>query len=105
MPLFCIHAFDRPGADAIRAGNYAAHRAYLATAPAMGVTIHASGPLETDDGTRAIGSLLVVEAADEATARAFNAADPFALASLWAEVSIRRFDLRRGSVGTVSAPT
>jgi uncharacterized protein YciI len=46
------------------------------------------------------GSLFLVEADSLATVTTFNAADPFAKAGLWASVSINRFNLRRGQVGT-----
>jgi uncharacterized protein len=100
MPLFCIHGLDREGHLCVREANYAAHRAYLETAAAQGITLHASGPLASEDGARMIGSLFLVEAASLATVTTFNAADPFAKAGLWASVSINRFNLRRGQVGT-----
>jgi uncharacterized protein len=99
MPLFCIHCHDHAGKDALRAEHYAAHRAFLAGSDAFGVQIAASGPLVSDDGARAIGSLFVVEADSAAVARAFNAADPFAQAGLWATATVTRFDIRRGFVG------
>jgi uncharacterized protein len=99
MPLYCIHAIDRPDSAAIRTAQYPAHRAYLANAAGHGVAIRASGPLVTEDGAAAVGSLIIVEAATLDAARRFNAADPFALAGLWAAVSIERFDLKRGSFG------
>lgn len=99
MPLFCIHGLDKPDAEALRQGHYAAHRAFLETAAAWGVTIAASGPLMSDDSERMLGSLFIVEADSAATVASFNAADPFARAELWQSISIRRFTLRRGSVG------
>jgi uncharacterized protein YciI len=99
MPLFVIHALDAPGKLQTRLDAYADHRAYLAAADAQGVTIAASGPLVSDDGATPVGSLLLVEASSIEVARRFNAGDPFAKAGLWANVSVQRFDLRRGSVG------
>jgi uncharacterized protein len=99
MPLYCIHALDGPDCNDLRDQHYAAHRAYLETAATRGVTIHASGPLVTEDGERMIGSLIIVEAASEPVVAAFNANDPFAKAGLWASVAIQRFNLRRGKVG------
>jgi uncharacterized protein YciI len=55
-----------------------------------------SGPLVADDGATAIGSHFVVEAADRATVVAFNRADPFHAAGIWAEISIRGFLKRQG---------
>jgi uncharacterized protein len=99
MPLYVIHALDRPGHLQTRLDNYPAHRAYLGGSDALGVSIKASGPLVSEDGAAMIGSLFLVEAADEAVVRAFNAGDPFAQAGLWNGVSIQRFDLKRGAVG------
>jgi len=99
MPLFCIHAIDHPDKGHLRAAHYPAHRAFLAEAAAHGVAIAASGPLVSADATATIGSLFLLEAPDMQTARAFNAADPFAAAGLWQAVRIDRFDLKRGSVG------
>lgn len=99
MPLFCIHGLDRKGAEAVRAGHYPAHRAFLERASDWGVTIAASGPLMSDDGERMLGSLLIVEADSAVTVASFNAADPFAQAGLWERVNISRFNLRRGAIG------
>jgi hypothetical protein len=100
MPLYVIHALDKPGRLQTRLDNYAAHRAYLAGAEALGIRIAASGPLTTEDGSSMIGSLFIVEAESEAAVRAFNGGDPFATAGLWEAVSVQRFDLKRGAVGT-----
>jgi uncharacterized protein len=100
MPLYVIHALDKPGALQTRLDNYPAHRAYLGDADALGIRIMASGPLVTEDGSEMIGSLFLVEAEREMIVRAFSAGDPFAKAGLWASVDIRRFDLKRGAVGT-----
>ncbi len=99
MALFCIHGLDRPDAEPVRLQHYPAHRAFLETARDWGVTIAASGPLMSDDGERMIGSLFIIEADCAVTAASFNAADPFAKANLWQSISIRRFSLRRGSIG------
>ena len=103
MPLFVIHALDRPNALQTRLDAYAAHRAYLGESDGKGVRIMASGPLTTDDGATPIGSLFLIEAETIEAVRAFNAADPFAKAGLWETVAIQRFDLRRGAVGAPAA--
>jgi uncharacterized protein len=99
MPYFAIHALDHDGKLPARLEHYSAHREFLAGAAAHGVSIAASGPLVSEDGTAMIGSLFIIDAPDLAAARAFNAADPFAKAEIWASVRIHRFDLRRGAVG------
>ena len=52
---------------------------------------------EADGGP--LGSMLVVEAADIATAQAFAAADPYARAGLFASVEIRPWRLAVGAFG------
>jgi uncharacterized protein YciI len=98
MPLFVIHALDRPGHLQTRLDAYPAHRAYLGENDGKAVRIIASGPLVSDDGETMIGSHFIVEAADIGVVKAFNAGDPFAGAGLWDAVSIRRFDLKRGAM-------
>ena len=102
MPLFCIHGLDRPDAASVRDEHYAAHRAYLAASEASGVRILASGPLVSGDGSRMIGSLLIVEADELGTVVACNAGDPFRKAGLWSSVAIDRFSLRVGSLGAAA---
>jgi hypothetical protein len=99
MPLYVIHAIDKPEHLQMRLDNYPRHRAYLAAAESLGVRIAASGPMVTEDGSTMIGSLFVVEAESVEAVRAFNAGDPFGKAGLWRKVDIQRFDLKRGSVG------
>ncbi|GLR68499.1 hypothetical protein GCM10010909_31800 [Acidocella aquatica] len=96
MPLFALHALDRPGALALRLEHYAAHRAFVETDADYGITIALSGPLQSDDGETMIGSLFLIEAADRAAVEAFVAADPFTLAGVWGEVIITRFHRRKG---------
>ncbi len=85
---FVIHCLDAPDGAPRRAANYDAHKAYLAAARVNTVI---SGPLLADDGTSMIGSLFVVEADSKAAVEAFNAADPFSAAKVWAEVHIHPF--------------
>jgi uncharacterized protein len=99
MPYFVIHAIDRAASADLRQQHYPAHRAFLGESASRGVVIAASGPLLSDDGAATIGSCFILEADDIDQAKAFNAADPFAQAGLWADVRIHRFDIRRGSVG------
>ena len=96
MPLFALHAIDRPGTLALRLEHYAAHRAFVETDADYGITIALSGPLQTDDGETMIGSLFLIEAADRAAVEAYVAADPFTRAGVWGEVTITRFHRRRG---------
>jgi uncharacterized protein YciI len=90
--LFAVHALDKPDAGLKRQAVHAEHVAHLKTAKAQGVTITVGGPLVADDGKSSVGSLMVLEAPDRATAEKFNRADPFHKNGVWAKVEIQRFD-------------
>ena len=92
--LFSVHALDVANSDAKRQAVHADHVAHLKAAKDQGVTIVVGGPLVADDGKTSIGSLMVLEAPDRATAEKFNNADPFAKNGIWAKVEIQRFDRR-----------
>jgi len=96
MPLFALHALDRPGALPARLEHYAAHRAFVETAPQAGLTVVLSGPLQSDDGEMMTGSLFIIEAPDRAAVEAFAQADPFSRAGIWESVTITRFHRRKG---------
>lgn len=88
MPHFIVHCLDASDALPRRLKHYEAHKAYLSTAP---VRILVSGPLMSDDGETMIGSLFLIEAETKAAVEAFNGADPFRRAGIWAEIQIHRF--------------
>ncbi|MDB5658186.1 MAG: YciI family protein [Cypionkella sp.] len=88
---YVIHCLDHAGAVQKRLDNYEAHKAYLASARMKAVI---SGPLLADDEETMIGSCFIVEAASLAEVEAFNRADPFFMADLWATISIRPFNKR-----------
>lgn len=98
MPLFAVHAIDRPDALELRLEHYAAHRAFVEDQEAQGVIVILSGPLQTDDGEIMTGSLFVLEACDRDAIDAFVANDPFTLKNVWSEVRISRFHLRKGKI-------
>lgn len=87
MPLFAIHALDGPGGADKRTAHLAAHLDHV---EANIDRYFVAGPLR-DAGGATTGSLLVVEAADEANARAFLAEDPYARQDLWDRVHISAF--------------
>ena len=89
---YIIHCLDKPGALPVRLEIYTAHRAYLAEAP---VKIVISGPLVADDNETMIGSCFLIEADSKDAAAAFNAADPFAKAGVWASVNVHPFIKRQ----------
>ncbi|MGJ4961029.1 YciI family protein [Bradyrhizobium sp. HKCCYLRH3061] len=94
--LFAIHALDKRDALPVRLANYDAHKAYLGDSARLPVTIVMSGPLVSDEGSKMIGSLFLVEAAGRAEVEAFNRADPFAAAGIWEKVTITGFLRRQG---------
>jgi len=96
MPLFALHAIDRPGTLPLRMEHHAEHRAFLETGLRQGVSVVLSGPLQSDDGETMTGSFFLIEAPDRATIEAFAQADPFAKAGVWGEVKINRFHRRMG---------
>jgi hypothetical protein len=85
MALFVLTCLDKPKSLDVRLGAREAHLAWVKDQP-----VKFAGPFLDEAGDMA-GSLLVIEAADLAAAQAFNAADPYTKAGLWASVEIRRF--------------
>lgn len=85
--LFVLYCRDKEGARELRMANRPAH---LEFANARDF-IRMAGPMLSDDGESMIGSLFVIDVADIAAARAFNAEDPYTRAGLWHAVSIHPF--------------
>ncbi|MEQ8406628.1 MAG: YciI family protein [Oceanicaulis sp.] len=80
--LFAVTCTDRQGALQTRLDNRDAH---LAWAGADTSPVKMGGPLLDREGNPA-GSLLIVEAEDEAALRAVLAEDPYTKADLFADV-------------------
>jgi uncharacterized protein YciI len=95
MPLFAVHAIDRPDTLQLRLDHYAAHRAFVEDQEAQGITVILSGPLQSDDGELMTGSLFVLEACDRVAIDSFVANDPFTRQGVWGEVRISRFHPRK----------
>lgn len=85
--LYAIMARDAADAARLRAEHLQAHLAY---AERIAGRLLVAGPLRDETGGFT-GSLVVIEAADEADARAAFEADPYRAAGVWADVEIRRF--------------
>lgn len=83
---FAIITRDKPGALQIRLDTRAAHLAYIEQ---TGV-VEMAGPFLDSDGTMT-GSLIVLDAADRATAEAWAANDPYAKAGLFEKVRIEEW--------------
>jgi uncharacterized protein YciI len=84
MPFFAIHCIDKPGTTDLRAATRPDHLAHI---DAVADRIVAAGPLLGIDGTP-IGSLMIIDFADRKAAIQFAAADPYALAGLFASVAV-----------------
>ncbi len=84
--LFMLHCTDKPGSSELRPANRSAHLDYL---EAHKDRIFVAGPLLGDDGSSMVGSLLLIECADMAAAKAFADGDPYAKAGLFQSVEIR----------------
>lgn len=93
MPLFAIYCTDKPNHQAVRQDTRPAHLEYVAQWAGQ---ILLGGPMTTEDGAM-VGSLLVMDFADEAAAQAFAEGDPYAKAGLFESVRIRRFKAVLGS--------
>jgi len=84
---FILIAHDKQGGLEVRKAARPAHLAYL---QAAGETIVFAGPLLATDGSP-FGSVVVIEAEDEAAARAFFEGDPYAEEGLFEMVTVSAF--------------
>lgn len=85
--LFILIAYDKPDSLKLRAATRPAHLAYW---DQQGPRLRIGGPLLGEDGNPR-GSMLVVEAANEAQARRLFDADPYIAAGLFGQVTISPF--------------
>ncbi|MCB1473204.1 MAG: YciI family protein [Rhodobiaceae bacterium] len=83
--LFAAVCLDKPDSLQIRMQTRPSHLDFL---KAHAHCIPIGGPLLMDDGETPKGSLLVVEADDAAAASAILDRDPYALAGLFASVTL-----------------
>jgi hypothetical protein len=83
--IFVAVCHDKPGALPTRLERRPAHLDYLNTHSA---TVKAAGAMLGPDGNP-IGSMLILDCADQAAAEAFCAGDPFAEAGLFERVEVR----------------
>jgi uncharacterized protein YciI len=89
MALFLFQGLDKAGALEVRKATRPAHLAWLET---LSPRVKIGGPMLSDDGQTPVGSVLVCEAETLAEAKALFAQDPYGLAGLWAETSVRPFN-------------
>jgi uncharacterized protein YciI len=85
MMLFVAVCNDRVGGLPLRLETRPAHLAWIET---LGPAVKAAGPFVGPDG-QPNGSMIVIEADDEAACRALLARDPYALKGLFDTVSVR----------------
>ena len=83
--LFCLLCTDKPNSLDLRLKVRPDHLAYLAS---LGPKMKTAGPF-LDDAASPIGSLVIIEAADRSEAEKMAAADPYAIAGLFASVEIK----------------
>ena len=83
--LFVALCTDKPGHLQTRLDNRADHLAFLGEHPQM---VKLGGPFLSEQG-EPNGSMIIIECADEAAAKAFFAQDPYARAGLFASVEIK----------------
>ena len=91
--LFVVSAFDRPGALELRLQTRPAHIDYLKTRIAQ---IRAGGAFLNAD-EEPVGSMLIIEADDQAAAEAFAANDPFSKQGVFERVEVRPWRPALGS--------
>ena len=86
--LFVVINTDRPAHLELRMATRADHLAFLDSEVAR--IIHGGAMLDAEG--KPCGSVLIIEAADQAEAEAFAAADPYAKAGLFSSSVVRRYN-------------
>ena len=94
MPLFVLICVDEPSGLSLRLATREAHLAWVGGRMDQ---MKLGGPFLDEAGDMA-GSLMIVEAADLAAAKAFNADDPYTRVGLWERVDIRPFRMTLGQL-------
>jgi len=84
--LFSLYCLDKPNSLDLRMERRPDHVAYLEKQ--AGIIVY-GGPLLDEQADQPIGSLLIIDVADQAAAVAFSINDPYSVAGLFAETSIR----------------
>jgi uncharacterized protein YciI len=87
-----FHGLDRPGGTVLRKEFREAHEAYLAKNPDV---VMARGPLVTDDGETAVGSVVLLDVPDMGAARAFMEEEPFYSKGVYQDVTFHRWRFGR----------
>lgn len=88
--LFALICNDKPGSLQLRMDTRPDHVAHLNDLNDRGI-LKFAGPFLDEDGNPN-GSLVVVEAGDRQQAKTLAGSDPYALAGLFADVTVRPFN-------------
>ena len=83
--LFALICTDKPQSLELRMSVRPDHLKYLES---LGTALKAAGPFTSDEG-QPTGSLVIIEAADRAAAKAMADNDPYARAGLFVSVEIK----------------
>ena len=83
--LYYVHRLDKQGGLDLRLKTRPVHLEYLKS---QAHRLFAAGPVLSDDGKAPIGSLLLVEAKDEADLKVFLAGDPYDKVGLFQTLTI-----------------
>ena len=94
MALFMLACFDKPNSLDLRMATREAHLAYVREHIAA---VKVAGPM-LDENEAMAGSLFILDVADLAAAKAFNAADPYQQAGVFERVEARGFRATIGSL-------
>ncbi len=92
MTTFLLACHDKANSLDLRMATREAHLAYARQHTAI---MKLAGPFLTAAGDMC-GSLIILEAPDEAAVRAFNLEDPYTKAGLWDRVEITAFKATLG---------
>lgn len=92
MALFCFYCRDGEDSDKLRLLHLEAQREWMAE---NDDNYLAAGPLTNKKG-EFVGSLLIIEADDEAAARATVNDDPYLTGGVWQSIRVDRFEPIKG---------
>ncbi|MEE4152967.1 MAG: YciI family protein [Erythrobacter sp.] len=92
MPLFCFYCRDGENNVTLREVHKRAQRQFMAEHDS---NYAVAGPLTNSKGDF-VGSLLIIEAEDEETARATVGADPYFVGGVWQSIRVDRFEPLKG---------
>ncbi|MDT3398067.1 YciI family protein [Streptomyces sp. B1866] len=102
--LWAIHCLDAPGSAPRRTAARPAHSARFREPGARPRPV-LYGPLVADDGTTAVGSLIIVEAETREEVADYVATDPFTTSGVWQHVVVHAFSpSQRSPVQLAAAP-